>query len=302
VTDPRGIASVSVVSETNCTVDIPAFTAGVTSVVCTATKINQTIPAQFSLESFSVQPETCGAITDPVFTSLGLSAGSVVKQTFGALLPAEHFIAVQNGTPGLRRLAIEINGEKFRTLSLREGSSYNIDAGDAMTTADNIVTLTGYGTPGDSAEIDITNMAPQAGGSAGPTGRPVIGDPGVSPVRSRRSRLNAAWGRLSEEVEDTTERAVVNLFSQTVQVAFATDLEPGAANDARTFVVEANGNRTVEPELAIYDLGLGHVTLFLPPNALQAGDRVQVFWDDLGDRRGRALSGRSGTFVARWVQ
>ena len=100
-----------------------------------------------------------GAYFDPVVTTLEVLAGDKVVQRFEGLLAAERYLFVKNGTPGLRRLEVNLNGRVFTT-SLGDGQTLASDLGRAMHEgADNVVILTGYGDVGSSAFVTLTDTA-----------------------------------------------------------------------------------------------------------------------------------------------
>lgn len=105
--------------------------------------------------------DTCGLgkSFDPVMTDMVVGAGGVVRQHFKGLLAAERYLQVFNGTPGLRRLEINLNGHLFVLDPLADGANVAGDLAAGMVEGDqNEVTLTGYGVAGARATVLITDM------------------------------------------------------------------------------------------------------------------------------------------------
>ena len=100
-----------------------------------------------------------GKSFDPVMTDLVVGAGGAVRQHFKGLLAAERYLQVFNGTPGLRRLEINLNGHLFVLDPLADGAQVAGDLAAGMVEGDqNEVTLTGYGVAGARATVLITDM------------------------------------------------------------------------------------------------------------------------------------------------
>jgi hypothetical protein len=106
----------------------------------------------------------------------------------------EHFIDVENGSPGLNSLRIDVNGRFFRTVSLQSGAAapssgtIHIDASAAMNLANNTLTFIGEGKTGSFANIDVSDSAPQS--------------PRPSPSQSKNApsvQDKGIWGRLMYE-------------------------------------------------------------------------------------------------------
>jgi hypothetical protein len=69
---------------------------------------------------------------------------------------AERWVQVQNATPGLTSLAVEVNGKVFMVAGLGSGMTRTIDVGSAMKPGSgNRVRLETRGKPGGSAWVLI---------------------------------------------------------------------------------------------------------------------------------------------------
>ena len=113
-------------------------------VVLTAAKLTNGVPAAVNVLAI----DTCGRgkSFDPVVTTLEVTSGNRVHQRFTGILSAERYLQVINGTPGLARLEVNLNGHVFRLGPLAAGQSVAADLSPAMNEGDaNVVVLTGYG-------------------------------------------------------------------------------------------------------------------------------------------------------------
>jgi hypothetical protein len=92
-----------------------------------------------------------------------------VKQTFAEIPQAEHFITIQNGDPGLKRLSVRVNGGRSWILRLDDNQDETIDVFSDMVAGDNTITLIGYGKSGTSALVIISDSgeAQEEGASLG---------------------------------------------------------------------------------------------------------------------------------------
>jgi hypothetical protein len=177
-TNLSGLSSVQAITLVNCTLSGVAYDnfggtllpnpitpitlterttlpANTVQLVVTATKQIQNQPAVVNL----LVLDTCGrgASFDPIITTLEVLSGNQVQQRFEGILSAERYLYVQNGTPGLTRLELNLNGRVF-VVDLTSGQTVAADVGDAMLEGgDNVVILTGYGTVGSSAFVTLTD-------------------------------------------------------------------------------------------------------------------------------------------------
>jgi hypothetical protein len=90
-----------------------------------------------------------------VLQLLTITKGNRIKQTFKNIPTEEHYINVANGTPGLNRLRVKVNGKLFEVAELDKGASTTIDVARAMVEGANKITLVGIGKRGASAFVII---------------------------------------------------------------------------------------------------------------------------------------------------
>jgi putative Ig domain-containing protein len=150
-----GLASVQVLESDNATVNIPSFEHGTDEpLIVVATKIDQTRSSQVGLRV----TDLAGNVTecDPVLTQEVRENGKPESSTYAGIPPEEHVVTVYNGDPGLRMLAIDVNGKKFKMTGLRPGEKRSLDVASAVTPGmDSIFTLTAHGEPGGGAAVMI---------------------------------------------------------------------------------------------------------------------------------------------------
>ena len=82
-----------------------------------------------------------------------------------------------------------------------------------------------------------------------------------------------------------------------MQLTFTGPLDVATANDASHYVVQVNDQPVAAT--ALYNVGSSTVALTLPSGSLRSGDRVVVFWQDLLDAAGKAVSGQTGSLMVR---
>ncbi len=143
-----GLKSIVVTNNVNANVVVPPFTQGTkNAVVVTATRVDNNVSAQVALRVTDVK----GNITncDPVMTTL---VRENKPQVFTDVPDAEHLVTVMNNTPGLRRIAVTVNGTAYRR-SLQPGQQATIDVINSIKAGANTFRLSGWGR--GSADIII---------------------------------------------------------------------------------------------------------------------------------------------------
>ncbi len=149
-----GLGFIIPTQQQNIVLTSPVLNYGTTSpLVVTGTKTDQSQKASVQLTVV----DACGnkIICDPVLTDLK-GTGKPVVQTFSDLPAAEHFVAILNGTPGLRRLKIIVNGRIYELKGLRDGEQKLLNVRFAMLPGDaNQITLRGLGPAGSGATVVI---------------------------------------------------------------------------------------------------------------------------------------------------
>ncbi len=150
-----GLNSVVASTLVNATASIPAFSTGTTSaLVVTATKIDQSIGAQVGLTVTDVAGNQ--TVCDPVLTTLVRGNGQSSSETFKQLAAAESKITLLNGTPGMDKVTIVVNGKRFRVDDLNDGTTKTIDVASAMHAGNtNTIVVTAHGDRGTSLTIVI---------------------------------------------------------------------------------------------------------------------------------------------------
>lgn len=153
-----GLGSVLVSESNNATVPTPAFTAGTTApVIVTATKLNQSQSSQVALSV----TDQAGNITncDPILTEVGNDGpgGAPRSETFHHVARGESHLTITNGTPGLDRLKLVVNGQQFAVTRLTDGESRDLDVSAAMRRGNNTITITAQGKSQGTATILIAD-------------------------------------------------------------------------------------------------------------------------------------------------
>ena len=195
-----GLASI-VPTATNASVDVPPLSPPTSSVVVTATKIDQSRRATVSL--LVTNEAGISTTCDPVVTLVKIPAGSKsVRQTFTEIPREERFITVQNADPGLKRLPIRVNGKQYEPRSLQDNDERTVDVSASMVAVENTITLLGYGQPGASALVTISDSrAGQANGTSSESGPAEqlqgLPDEGWKEWH-QRTGLNLNWGHQVE--------------------------------------------------------------------------------------------------------
>jgi len=142
-----------VVTELNNATDtIGAYSVGTTTpVVITATKTNQSLPAQLGL---SITDRDGNVTTcDPTQVSLVAGSSSSATKTVKAVPAAEHLLSVFNGRPGITSLVVHVNGHAL-VLRLTAGQSTTVDLASAFKASNkNTVSFSAAGPAGGNASV-----------------------------------------------------------------------------------------------------------------------------------------------------
>lgn len=196
VSDPEGegLGGIRLLEAVNADVVIPEIPPGTATVVVTATKVDPEQRSRVLLAAATDCCFECVAVGDPVLTELRIGEGSNrVRETFSDIPAAERYVTLQNGSPGLRRVQLVVNGKRLTPRWLRDGGVRRIDIGSAMLAEKNIVTVIANGRPGTSALLVIADAPPETGtGTLDATSVPSLIDwrPGSS-----RPGIDSTWGR-----------------------------------------------------------------------------------------------------------
>jgi hypothetical protein len=210
-----------------------------------------------------------------------INTGHSVVQAFSDASKSEHFISVTNGEPGLKRLAIRVNGKDFKHLKLDDESSIiNIDAGPVMTEDTNTITFIGRGDLGSFANIVVGNMSTPA-------------DRSLASTSVEKTQRTGIWGPLVDTAEDNASDQVAIAAKQQIQLSLATSLDLRSAVIASNYVVTVSGSRVAYLRVSATPSADGTtLVLRLPTRSFVAGDAIQVTWNGLKDSKGQLLSGQ----------
>jgi hypothetical protein len=155
-----GLAAVNPTEQVNLLpLQIQSYTAGVTTaVVVTATKKDQTLSSQIALEVDDV----AGNVTncDPILAAVGNDGpgGLPRSETFRHVASGESHVMITNGTPGLTRLALVVNGHRYELRDLNDGETQTLDVSSAMHKgANNRITVIAQGKAQGSAVILVAD-------------------------------------------------------------------------------------------------------------------------------------------------
>ena len=125
------------------------------SVVVTATKVDQTQGAQVALRAV----DTAGNVAncDPVFDVVSRDPGKPAVATYTGLAQTESHVHIYNQIPGVTHLTILVNDRRFElTDSLKDGETIAVDTSSAMIVgAANTISIETTGKPGGSAIVVI---------------------------------------------------------------------------------------------------------------------------------------------------
>ena len=237
-------------------------------------------PSHFNMVlTFTSSGPTC--TVDPFFTTLVINTGRAVVQTFSDIKKAEHFIAVTNGAPGLKRLAIRVNGKDFKNLDLDDATSViNVDATSIMTEDKNTISFIGRGDLGSFANIAVGDTPPAVRSS-------------LTSAASGNAQKNAGiWGPLVDSVEDNASDQAAIAAKQQIQLSLAASLDLSSAVTASNYVVTVNGSTVSYLQVSATPNTDGTtLVLRLPARSFVAGNTIQVNWNGLKNSKGQLLSG-----------
>lgn len=150
-----GLAELLVTKSENADTVVPPFTVGTTDpVVVTSTKIDQTKRARIEIRATDLAGNV--AICDPIHLILSRDGNKPIEEINPDVPRAEDKVTIRNGTPGLAKIDILVNGVKFQVKHLKDGEETMIDISSAMHDGDdNSVNFFARGKKGAWAEIII---------------------------------------------------------------------------------------------------------------------------------------------------
>lgn len=151
-----GLAEILVTRSENADTVVPPFTVGTNDpVVLTATKIDQTQRSRVEARVTDLAGNV--AICDPILLLLVRDQSGSASLSAGTDVPrAEDKVTITNGTPGLKKIEIVVNGQTFKVTGLKDGEETTVDISPAMVDGDaNQVDFHVKGKPGSFANVMI---------------------------------------------------------------------------------------------------------------------------------------------------
>jgi hypothetical protein len=235
------------------------------------TKSNHLAEATFDIKISLVDGSVC--LLDPLMATLTINTGHIGVETFSNIPQTEHFINVTNGNPGLKQVAIHVNGKPYKNLQLGANTNgINLDASSVMTQDENTLTFISRGDVGSFANILIADT--------------LTGD-----LPSATEKVD--WGRSpTDTVEGNASDQSAMALTQQINLNFATSLDQRSAQDPERYSVMVNGAAAPVARVAAQpSAGDTTVVLTLAPGSLAVGKAVQVNWEGLKNAAGKTLSG-----------
>jgi len=103
-------------------------------------------------------------VCDPVIANLTIKKDRApLVRVFNGIPQAERYITLQNGTPGLTRAALTVNGRIVSQGSLSDGQVVEVDIAQWLRPGRNTVRIAPRGPQGATAVLTIGDVAPSAG-------------------------------------------------------------------------------------------------------------------------------------------
>jgi uncharacterized protein YvpB len=134
-----GLASIEVLQSTNATTPVPAFAAGTTDPVVVRATRTDDLGSSIVLRATDVVGNTITC--QLTFFGIGAPGAIPHDQHFLDLPRAQHFVSFQNGTPGLKRINVKVNGVVFKSGQLAPGERGTFDIASAMTATNNRIAI-----------------------------------------------------------------------------------------------------------------------------------------------------------------
>jgi hypothetical protein len=152
-----GLRSVQVTEASNATVSVPTFTPGTQSVVVvTATKVNQSAASSVALRVTNVSGQSIDC--DPGVLTVGRGPGADSAQVLHHLAQSESHLILVNGTPGVRRVDVHVNGHTWQLTDLSSGQTVDVDVSSAMREGTrNSVRVVAHGSPASTAMVIVAD-------------------------------------------------------------------------------------------------------------------------------------------------
>lgn len=137
-----------------------------------AVKLNASQKARVEVQVWDAAGNT--ALVDPVIASLTIKKpGTRLTRTFRGIPQAERYVTLQNGTPGLGRVTLWVNGKVAYQESLVDGQVVSLDVAQWLRAGGrNVVRVAARGVKGATAVLTIGDVVPS--GSA--VSRSILGN------------------------------------------------------------------------------------------------------------------------------
>jgi hypothetical protein len=120
---PGGLADLSVL-----VIEVPNFPPGTTDpVVVTAVKTTQGISTSFNFHAIDMAGND--RFCDPIDLGVIREQGKPQVVTAEHVPGAAHLLTVQNATPGITNLQIEVNGQRVGNVQLADGETRTVEIG-----------------------------------------------------------------------------------------------------------------------------------------------------------------------------
>lgn len=189
--EEEGLSAVRVLSAVNANVDIPRFAPGALRVDIHASKIVPSSPAELRLES-CIATDAGDFCTPAVLrlSELRIREGKGrARETFAGVSSKEGFVTIQNGSPGVQRVEILVNGARSAAFTMAKDQILGFDVTAGMMAEKNTVTVVASGRPGGSALVTVTRLQKHQLGAKG------ISDlPRIQWQPASQGDINLLWG------------------------------------------------------------------------------------------------------------
>jgi hypothetical protein len=152
----RGLTSVVVTQATNANVSLSPFSPGANDALATATKVNQNASSSLTLR---VTDQTGSSTTcDPALVTVGRAPGESPVQMIHHVTQGESHVTIANGTPGVNRVRLLVNGQPFKIADLHDAETRTLDVSSALRNgSDNTVLVLSHGAKGSSAVVMVSD-------------------------------------------------------------------------------------------------------------------------------------------------
>jgi len=160
---------------------IITITPAASSTTIRAVKLNASQRARVELKVWDAAGNS--RLCDPVIANLELKKGRRLTRTFRGIPEHEHYVTIQNGTPGFTEARVWVNGRPVSNGALSAGQTVTLDVAQWMRRGNrNTFRITATGAKGATAVLLIGDASLAGGGHS--HGASLTG-----------GRINSEWGR-----------------------------------------------------------------------------------------------------------